>query len=342
MNINLHYEVVPCASHVARRRKFPRERANFFGRDPNINRSQEIQSAIRHRGLLGRGSSRQQSAMEYLMTYGWAILIIAVVLGVLYYLGIFNGQNLTPRLQPGSCHVTHTTQGFETFGVCEGLPEFVAYMDNLSSGIAGPAATPMTIDFVNNAYTMCGWADVKNYTVSYPTILFSVHYASSGLVVQSLPGHVSASDFMSGQSNYIGSVPYGSWHFYCAVYTGHGSSLRDVYIDGALAGTDSLGGVGTYVGEFQIGDLGRTCCSLTQISPTYLANIQYYNASLSAAEVQALYMEGIGGAPIKLQNLVGWWPLNGDTNDYSGNNNNGQVTNSTQYINTWINSYSAP
>jgi hypothetical protein len=39
----------------------------------------------------GVGKFRLQSAMEYLMTYGWAILIIAVVLGVLYYLGIFNG-----------------------------------------------------------------------------------------------------------------------------------------------------------------------------------------------------------------------------------------------------------
>ncbi len=29
--------------------------------------------------------------MEYLMTYGWAILIIAVVLGALYSLGVFNG-----------------------------------------------------------------------------------------------------------------------------------------------------------------------------------------------------------------------------------------------------------
>ena len=35
-----------------------------------------------------------QSAMEYLMTYGWAILIIAVVIGVLYALGIFNGAGL--------------------------------------------------------------------------------------------------------------------------------------------------------------------------------------------------------------------------------------------------------
>ncbi len=31
--------------------------------------------------------------MEYLMTYGWAILIVAVVLGALYSLGIFNGAN---------------------------------------------------------------------------------------------------------------------------------------------------------------------------------------------------------------------------------------------------------
>lgn len=40
-------------------------------------------------------SSRAQSAMEYLMTYGWAILVIAVVLGALFLLGVFNGSNLT-------------------------------------------------------------------------------------------------------------------------------------------------------------------------------------------------------------------------------------------------------
>lgn len=35
--------------------------------------------------------ARAQSAMEFLMTYGWAILIIAVVLVVLFRLGIFSG-----------------------------------------------------------------------------------------------------------------------------------------------------------------------------------------------------------------------------------------------------------
>ncbi len=37
-------------------------------------------------------AKRLQSAMEYLMTYGWAILIIALVLGILWYLGVFSPQ----------------------------------------------------------------------------------------------------------------------------------------------------------------------------------------------------------------------------------------------------------
>ncbi len=41
-----------------------------------------------------RRESKLQSAMEYLMTYGWAILIIAVVLAVLFSLGIFSGGSL--------------------------------------------------------------------------------------------------------------------------------------------------------------------------------------------------------------------------------------------------------
>jgi len=52
--------------------------------------------------LLGKASAKEtfresfikaQSAMEYLMTYGWAILIIAVVLGALFELGVFNSSS---------------------------------------------------------------------------------------------------------------------------------------------------------------------------------------------------------------------------------------------------------
>ena len=35
-------------------------------------------------------SKRSQSALEYMMTYGWAILIIVIVAVILYSMGIFN------------------------------------------------------------------------------------------------------------------------------------------------------------------------------------------------------------------------------------------------------------
>jgi hypothetical protein len=45
--------------------------------------------------------SKAQSAMEYLMTYGWSILILAVVLASLYFLGVFSSI-----ISPSSCIAT--------------------------------------------------------------------------------------------------------------------------------------------------------------------------------------------------------------------------------------------
>ncbi|MFH1470872.1 MAG: hypothetical protein ABIF01_03940 [Candidatus Micrarchaeota archaeon] len=39
---------------------------------------------------------RAQAAMEYLMTYGWAILAIVIVLGALLYLGVFSLASKAP------------------------------------------------------------------------------------------------------------------------------------------------------------------------------------------------------------------------------------------------------
>ncbi len=70
--------------------------------------------------------------MEYLMTYGCAILVIAVVLGVLYSFGIFNPSNFAPKAQPGSCQVFRpngpgTGYDLNLEGTCSGeLPEYVA------------------------------------------------------------------------------------------------------------------------------------------------------------------------------------------------------------------------
>ncbi|MGC8538979.1 MAG: hypothetical protein ACP5MK_03885, partial [Candidatus Micrarchaeia archaeon] len=55
----------------------------------------------------------------------------------------------------------------------------------------------------------------------------------------------------------------------------------------------------------------------------YISNVQIYNTSLSAQQIQQLYQEGIDGRPLPNAGLVGWWPLDGNANDYSGTGNNG-------------------
>ena len=44
------------------------------------------------------GKSRTQSAIEFLMTYGWAILVVLVILSLLYFLGVFS-QRCPPNFQ---------------------------------------------------------------------------------------------------------------------------------------------------------------------------------------------------------------------------------------------------
>ena len=45
-----------------------------------------------------------QAAMEFLMTYGWAILVVLIVIGALAYFGVLNPQSFLPKrcnLGPG-------------------------------------------------------------------------------------------------------------------------------------------------------------------------------------------------------------------------------------------------
>ncbi len=67
------------------------------------------------------------------MTYGWAILIIAVVLVVLFSVGITNPLFFAPKAPPGSCHTIRpdgsgTTDNINIEGgsLCRALPEFTS------------------------------------------------------------------------------------------------------------------------------------------------------------------------------------------------------------------------
>ena len=58
-----------------------------------------------------------QSAVEYLTTYGWALLVIAVIFTAVFALGIFSTQNTTPQqcVAPGG--FACTSFAMNTMGV---------------------------------------------------------------------------------------------------------------------------------------------------------------------------------------------------------------------------------
>ena len=90
------------------------------------------------------------------MTYGWAILIIAIVLAALFQLGVFSSSTFAPKAPPGSCQVSRpngpgSTQFISTEGVCNGeLPQYVAYG-------TGQQVVVNREFFQNDSFTILAW-----------------------------------------------------------------------------------------------------------------------------------------------------------------------------------------
>jgi hypothetical protein len=107
---------------------------------------------------------KSQAAMEYLMTYGWAILIIALSLIVLYSLGIMNPKNFTPRSPPGSCFVFRpngpgTTDFISLQGTCGYLPMYVGSFNGVNSYVKVPNTA--YLNFGTNNFTIVAWGNVQ-------------------------------------------------------------------------------------------------------------------------------------------------------------------------------------
>ncbi|MEM3227760.1 MAG: LamG-like jellyroll fold domain-containing protein, partial [Candidatus Micrarchaeaceae archaeon] len=167
-------------------------------------------------------------------------------------------------------------------------------------------------------------------------------YCGKGFAIIAEPIGMDACD----SDNYFSSIlsaPKDKWAFVAFEITGMSAGATRIWylntqnITAALANNYSAPSPTLiYIGDDSVGGSGE----YTDFNGS-IANIQLYNTTLSASEIQAIYQEGIGGAPINLQNLVGWWPLNGNANDYSGNDNNGQATNVT-YVTNWYSGYTPP
>jgi len=282
---------------------------------------------------------KSQAAMEYLMTYGWAILIIALVLGVLYSLGIMNPKNFLPRAPPGSCFVFRpngpgTTDFVSLQGTCGYLPMYVASFNGVNSYVDVPNSANLS----PSQLTVVVW--VKNTmkgTTTYDRLILSKYTSSYSVKGYSLTWGWS-SDFYWRAGNgtncinlvYI-TLPYGDkWYHIAATFK---NGEQKLYVNGVLQGSNTL----TFDIVYDSSDLYIGKNPGNYRLQGIIANVQIYNAVLTQQEIQYLYQQGLGGGPIRLGSLVGWWPLNGDAKDYSGNNNHGTI-----YNVTFVQNYNPP
>jgi hypothetical protein len=259
-----------------------------------------------------------QSAMEYLMTYGWAILIISVVLGVLFQMGAFNSSSVTVRVPAGTCTVLRTSAAVNLVGQCSGiLPKYVAQFNGQSSINVGNGAN---LAVTTKPFTFEAWANPNATDSGYGWVVGKTGY-HMGIYRLGSTWYFgmwnSGGNFYS--SSWMGITP-NSW--YNLVGTFNSLGCMTLYVNSVQQPSSSCitpiyYGAQTYIG---------TPTGSNLYFNGLISNVQIYNTSLDASQVLALYQEGIGGAPVAPSNIVGWWPLNGDAKDYSGNNNNGAPT----------------
>ncbi len=275
---------------------------------------------------------RLQSAMEYLMTYGWAIFIIAVVMGSLAYLFFSgNASNLiSPKASPGNCFVQLSYQSSNLGlsranrnleGQCNNEePQYVAKFNPVTNAFI----EVKHIILIKNTGTVSFWANPSNIQTTGESVIISFAGGSNiGL---------SNGYFEIGGSGYTGEPYYNKWDFVTFTFNG---IENNEYINGQNV-YSGLGGFSTN-SIMYIGDINGAGNPFNGT----ISNLQLYNVSLSQSDIMQLYDEGIGGAPIALQNLAGWWPLNGNANDYSGVNNNGNAIN-VEYTTSWSSGYTQP
>ena len=123
----------------------------------------------------------------------------------------------------------------------------------------------------------------------------------------------------------LGTLSMNQWYYATVTYNGLVLSL---YLNGVLQSSSS--GVTGAISVNEIMHLGGT-----NLHPgnQQLADFQVYSAALTPAQVNTLYNSGIGGNTIASLsgNLISYLPLNGNSVDFSGLNNNGVATGVVTY-----------
>ena len=189
-------------------------------------------------------SKRSQSALEYMMTYGWAILIIVIVAVILYSMGIFNP----------SSSVSSTVTGFS------GLGSVTA--ECTANGVLRISVGDSTGNLIN----------VTGITAKDPSITKTVNFKPNSTV--------DPNPLIRSGSSYIFSVPNicpsAGTHYAITVavnYTEPGQVLPGPYQSlGSITGTSTSTVLPPFVASFsgsEVGGFGSSSFISTSANPVF-------------------------------------------------------------------------
>ncbi len=196
---------------------------------------------ITDRKFLLINSKHSQSALEYMMTYGWAILIIVIVAAVLYSLGIFNPTLSIPKATVtgfaglGSVSAFCTSNGVLRIqiGNSLGVPIEITQLNGTDSD-TGQTATftpnstvdPNPIIQPDSSYAF-SLSDVCPSAGSSYSIASSFEYTEIG---QTFPGPYFSTGTLSGSSASV-AVPA-----FVSQFNGQSSYIHVPTLTGMLGG----------------------------------------------------------------------------------------------------------
>jgi len=108
---------------------------------------------------------KAQAAMEYLMTYGWAILIIVVVIAALYAMGVFKTKSTVP-CSPCFGYFAYVDHSADTLVLRNGPKEVnISAGSGDQSGCTFPSGNIAPGEEIR--LTGCSIANNENVVISY-------------------------------------------------------------------------------------------------------------------------------------------------------------------------------
>ncbi len=193
----------------------------------------------------------------------------------------------------------------------DGVVAFSGY-DRQAASLSGSMAAfaANSVPFGTSAETQVVWVYLNSLPAPTSAAVVTMQSGGVGGLSVGNTGTVAFSIPTVGGVTTTNSISSGGWYMLSGTYSG---SLIEVCIDASMCvNTSASGSIPASGNPFDIGSLTNG----------YVASVQVYNSSLTRSELTTLFQNGVSDVPAGNSGLVGWWPLNGNPNDYSGNGNN--------------------